>query len=122
MALPKGFDTPFRLVSARESPSVVEGLDCLDRSIKTIIRTHIGERVYRPTFGSLAKSTIFANMTDANAVQLGTDIREAIATWEPRVSVDNILFELDDNTIRLQIAWRPLGSNAQSLTTQEFQV
>jgi phage baseplate assembly protein W len=122
VALPKGFDTPFRLVSEQSSPNVVEGLDCFDRSIRTIIRTFPGERVYRPTFGCLARASIFANMTDAMAVQLGSEIRRAVASWEPRVSIEDILFELDNNIVRLQISWRPSGRETDSTTIIEYRI
>lgn len=122
MALPKGFDTPFRLVSAQDSPNVVEGEECLDRSIRTVIRTFPGERVYRPTFGCMARASIFANMTDAMAVQLGSEIRRAVAAWESRVSLDDIMFELDNNIVRLQITWRPSGSETDSTTIIEYRI
>ena len=122
MSLPIGLDTPFRLISAQNSPNVVEDLECLDRSIRTIIRTFPGERVYRPTFGCMARASIFANMTDSMAVQLGSEIRRAIATWEPRVSINDILFELDDNKVFLQISWRPSGNAADSTTIIEYQI
>ena len=56
MAVPQGFDLPFRMFSEGSSPNVVEGDEVLDRSIRMILLTYPGERPYRPTFGSLLKS------------------------------------------------------------------
>jgi phage baseplate assembly protein W len=120
MALPKGFDVPFRLFQAGNSPNVVEGNDALDRSIRTIIRTFPGERVYRPTFGSFARGNVFDTMTEITAVQIGASLRRAITNWEPRVRVKNVLFELEDSTVYLTVVWRPAGQSDDSTTTVEF--
>jgi phage baseplate assembly protein W len=121
MALPKGFDVPFRLYLEGNSPNTVEGNDALDRSIRTIVLTFPGERVYRPTFGSTARGGIFDSMTEVTAVQISDSIRRAISDWEPRVDVQDILFELEETTIYLTIIWRPNGSTEDSSTTMEFQ-
>ena len=121
MTFPVGFDVPFRLVSeGRSSPSVVEGNDALDRSIRTIIRTFPGERVFRPSFGSLARGNIFNNMTRATAIRIASDIKEALRIWEKRITVRDVRFELSENTVFLTITWRPSGVSVESSTTIAF--
>jgi len=105
------------------SPVSVEGVnDVLDRSIRTIIRTLPGERVYRPTFGSWVRALVFANISEGAARQAGAEIRRALAVWEPRVDVQEVLFELDKNnaTIFLTVVWRANGQALDSTTTIEF--
>lgn len=120
MAVPQGYDVPFRLVKTNSSPNFVVGNDVLDRSIKTIIRTFPGERVYRPTFGSVVRAMIFENMTEGAALQAADEVNRAVGDWEPRVTIDDILFELKDTTIALTINWRANGSQQDSTTTIEF--
>jgi len=122
MALPKGFDVPFRLFATGQSPNTVEGLEALDRSIRTIVLTYPGERPYRPGFGSFAKTGVFSNMTEATAIEVGDSIRRAIATYETRVSVKDILFELEDTKVLITISWQPAGTRIDSSTTVEFGV
>lgn len=121
MALPKGFDVPFHLASGgADSPSIVEGNDALDRSIRTIVSTYPGERVYRPTFGCFARGNVFENMTRATAVQIASNIKDALRIWEPRISVRDVRFELDENTVYLTISWQPAGTQVESTTTIAF--
>jgi len=121
MAVPKGFDVPFRLVRETESPSTVEGDAALDRSIRTIIQTFPGERPYRPSFGSGAASGVFSNMTEESAVRIATEIRRALSAWEQRISVLDITFVVEDSTIDLIITWRPTGRDSDSTTTIQFE-
>lgn len=122
MAVPQGIDVPFRMVREKSSPNSVELDDVLDRSIRTILLTYPGERVYRPTFGSFLRSLIFTNMTEGAALQAADEIKRAITLWEPRVNIDNTTFELDDNTIYLAIFWRANGSLAGRRTVIDFDV
>lgn len=121
MAVPQALDVPFRMYSSGTSPNVVEGPTAvIDRSIRTIIRTVPGERPYRPTFGCWAKAMIFANMTEGAALQTAAEIRRAVAAWEPRADIQDILFELSDTTVSLTIIWQPNGTNVDSRTTIQF--
>ena len=120
MAVPQGFYIPFRMVKQRSSPNFVEGDAVLDRSIRTIIRTFPGERPYRPTFGSLVRALIFTNMTEGAALQGADEIRRALLAWEPRISVVNILFELNDTSVFLTVIWRANGRRQDSTTLIEF--
>ena len=120
MAVPQGYDVPFRLVKELGSPNAIEGDAVLDRSIRTILRTYPGERPYRPTFGSFLKALIFANMTEGAALQAADEVNRAITAWEPRVSIDDIQFALDDTTVFLTIKWRANGRAGDAATTIEF--
>jgi len=122
MAVPKGFDIPFRLDKRRASPVSVEQEVLLDRSIRTILLTSPGERVFRPTFGSWLRRLIFANMSEAAAFQAAAEIRRSLGDLEPRVDVKDIIFRLDDTTIQLDVIWQPVGAQVDSSTTIGFEV
>ena len=121
MATPQAFDVPFRMYKDGASPNVVEGTnDVLSRSLSTIIQTLPGERVYRPTFGCWARAIIFSNMTEGAAVQAASEIRRAVAAWEQRVEIRDILFDLSGATIFVSIEWRANGNDIDSTTVIEF--
>ena len=122
MAVPQGIDVPFRMFKQGRSPNVVEGDAVLDRSIRTIIQTFPGERPYRPTFGSFARAGIFSNMGEGTAMQIGDEIRRAVAQWEPRVRVIEVAFELEDTSIFLTITWQANGSAAVASTVMQFEI
>ena len=94
----------------------------LEQSIRTILLTFPGERPYRPAFGSWLRNLVFANMSEANALQAGSEARRALATWERRVDVREVLFELQDTKILLTIIWRANGQNLDQTTYIEFPV
>jgi phage baseplate assembly protein W len=122
VAVPKGFDVPFRLDKRQASPVSAEQEKLLDRSIRTILLTSPGERVFRPTFGSWLRRMVFANMSEGAGFQAATEIRRALVAWEPRIIVRDILFRLGDNSIQLNIIWQPTGAQVDSSTTIGFEV
>ena len=122
MAVPKGFDIPFRIDKNRGSPVSVETEALLDRSIRTILLTSPGERVFRPTFGSWLRRLVFTNMSEGAAFQAAAEIRRALDAWEPRIDVRDILFSLGENSIQLEVVWQPTGAQVDSTTTIGFEV
>lgn len=121
MAVPQGIKFPFELNKDRGSPVVAEGVALLESSIRTILRTVPGERPYRPNFGSWLPVMVFANMTEGVAFQAVSEASRALVTWEPRVKVQDILFELQEpSTISLTVIWRPNGAPSTYRTTIDF--
>ena len=121
MTAPKGIDVPFRFDDVNGSPASVEGVATLDRSIRTILLTTPGERVYRPEFGSWLRTLVFANMSTGTAFQAKAEVERALRQFEPRIEVIDVLFELvGDNRVELTINWRPNGRDLDATTTIEF--
>ena len=50
-------------------------------------------------------------------MQAGDEVKRAVTAWEPRVTVEDVLFELDENTIHLSITWQANGSPTAARTT-----
>lgn len=121
MAVPQGIKVPFEVSTARGSPVVVEEAALLDSSIRMILRTVPGERPFRPSFGSWLPITVFANMTEGAAFQAAAEAKRALIAWEPRISVQDILFELvEPSTIMLTIIWSPNGAATTFRSTIDF--
>ena len=120
MAVPQGIRSPFEISKTRGSPVIVEGNALFDSSIRTILRTIPGERPFRPTFGSWLSLMLFANMTEGAAFQAAAEAKRALKIWEPRITVQDILFELTDNAILLSVIYRPNGGATQYRSTVEF--
>jgi len=120
MAVPQGIKIPFEISKSRGSPVVVEGNALLDSSIRMILRTVPGERPFLPSFGSWLPTMIFANMTEGAAFQAAAEAKRALTAWERRISVQDILFELEDTSILLTVIWQPNGAPSQYRTTVEF--
>lgn len=118
MATAKGISVPFRFTT-QGYPEACLGTKCLHDSIFTILNTFPGERVMRPDFGSYLKMILFEPMTRATGFRARAEVFRAIAAWESRVSVQDVLFELNDTTITLHVTWRSNG-NLLSVTTLDL--
>lgn len=62
----------------------------INQSIAIILRTGIGSRVMRPTFGAGVDRYVFAPRTDEVCFRLATDVERALLLWEPRIIVDRV--------------------------------
>lgn len=62
----------------------------LEESIVIILSTRLGERVYRPDFGSRLHELVFAPLNDDTLLLAQIYAREAIQKWEPRVTVEAV--------------------------------
>ena len=120
MAVPQGIQVPFEVSKTRGSPVVVEQTALLNSSIRMILRTVPGERPYRPSFGSWLPMMVFSNMTEGAAFQAAAEVKRALLAWEPRITVEDILFELKDTSIFLTVVWAPNGISSTFRTTVDF--
>ncbi|GAA6614373.1 GPW/gp25 family protein [Scytonema sp. NUACC26] len=72
-------------------------------SIWLILRTEIGERVYRPDFGSRLSELAFAPMNNDTLLQIRLYVREALEKWEPRIMLDRVVTDADPVRGRVDI-------------------
>ncbi|MBD2359080.1 GPW/gp25 family protein [Tolypothrix sp. FACHB-123] len=72
-------------------------------SIWIILRTGVGERVYRPNFGSRLSELAFAPMNNDTLIQIRMYVLEALEVWEPRITVDRVITEPDPVRGRVDI-------------------
>ena len=73
-------------------------IDQAKSNIQNLILTMTGERIMHPSLGSGIWNMIFEPMTtsDELSLQLGSIIRESIATWIPYVNIDTLTITTDD--------------------------
>ena len=64
-------------------------------SIWIILRTSVGERVYRPNFGSRLSELAFAPMNSETLLQIRIYVLEALEVWEPRIVIDEVRTDAD---------------------------
>jgi uncharacterized protein len=65
--------------------------DSIRQSIWSILSTAPGERVMRPAFGCPLHDLVFAVNDHATAAEVSAAVREALAIWEPRVDVIDVV-------------------------------
>jgi uncharacterized protein len=72
-------------------------------SIWLILRTDLGERVYRPNFGCRLSELAFAPLNNDTLLRIRLYVLEALRTWEPRIEVDQVRADPDAATGRVNI-------------------
>jgi phage baseplate assembly protein W len=85
----QGFKFPIR-VNAKGGLNWSSGNDRILQSIWIILSTCLGERVMRPTFGAGAADFVFQSNSPSQRAALANACRNALAKWEPRISVDSV--------------------------------
>ncbi|WP_341528607.1 GPW/gp25 family protein [Nostoc sp. UHCC 0302] len=72
-------------------------------SIWIILRTGVGERVYRPKFGSRLSELAFAPMNSDTLLRIRLYVSQALEVWEPRIILDQVLTDPDPVRGRIDI-------------------
>lgn len=75
----------------------------LEESIRIILGTRLGERVYRPNFGSRLSDMAFEPMNTPTLLLIRLYVQEAIEAWEPRLILRDIITDPDPTTGRVDI-------------------
>ena len=71
--------------------ALTESDDSIRQSIWSILSTGPGERVMRPDFGCALQDLVFGVNDAATAAEVSAAVREALAIWEPRVDVIDVV-------------------------------
>ncbi len=120
----RGFSWPME-VDHTGSIRLTEGPEDLDRSIRIVLLTAPGERVMRPQFGCRIWELLFEPVT-ANLLGLIAEaVRSALAQWEPRIEVEDVVPEADPDDsalVRIAISYRVRATNDRRNLVYPFYV
>lgn len=72
-------------------------------SIFNIITTIPGQRILNPNFGVNLQKYLFLRVSETTARNIGNDVLNAISKFEPRVKVQNINVEVDEQNQQYNI-------------------
>ncbi len=97
-----GWASPLR-VNLQGSIQLSSAERNIEESIWIILRTNLGERVYRPDFGSRLSELVFGTMNTQTLVLLRLFVREALEMWEPRITLDEVRTDPDPVRGRVDI-------------------
>jgi phage baseplate assembly protein W len=80
----------------------------IEESIRIILDTKLGERVYRPNFGCRLSELTFAPMNTKTLMLIRLYVETALTTWEPRIIIEGIYTEADPlhGKINITIAYQ----------------
>jgi len=100
--LGKGWAFPLRL-SVQGGVQLSTEAQKVKESIWIILRTGLGERVYRPSFGSRLAELAFAPMNSETLILIRLYVLEALEVWEPRIIIDEVRTDPDPVRGRVDI-------------------
>jgi uncharacterized protein len=120
----RGFSWPMG-VDHTGSIALTDGPDDLDRSIRIVLLTAPGERVMRPEFGCKIWDLLFEPITPNLLGLITVAVRDAIARWEPRVIVEDVVPVVDENDgalVRIHVTYRVRTTNDRRNLVYPFYV
>lgn len=122
---PSAFDTFY--TDKRDNlgkTKMLSGEKKIHDSIKTILSTRVGERVFMPQFGSKLYLTLFENNSMIFRDLVEMYVKEALANWEKRVDVDAVQVSgVDDNNmVNILISYHIKNSNVHGSYVYPFNV
>ncbi len=100
------------------------GEDNMRELLRVILMTQAGERVMRENFGCCLRQYLFEPNTVTTRQRIQNSIDQAIARWEPRVSVDDVSVDPDDTDprrVNINVQFRLVatqGASSLSFTLQ----
>jgi uncharacterized protein len=86
LAFPLGVDNRGRIAMARDEIDV-------EQAIRIILSTAPGERPMRPEFGCAVHDCIFERIDADTLARIDQAVRVALDRWEPRIDLEDIVFE-----------------------------
>ncbi|OLB81462.1 MAG: baseplate protein [Actinobacteria bacterium 13_2_20CM_2_71_6] len=108
-----GWSFPVQLTPGG-SVALITGTEEIDAAIRMILTTAPGERVMRPDFGCSMWEQVFAPINPNTLGLVEQSVKEALARWEPRISLDSVIARPDDGdegVIRIEIEYHVRATN-----------
>ncbi|MEO9137806.1 MAG: GPW/gp25 family protein [Jatrophihabitans sp.] len=120
----RGFSWPMS-VDHTGAIRLTNGSEDLDRSMQIVLLTAPGERVMRPQFGCRIWDLLFEPVTPNLLGLIAEAVRDALAQWEPRVEVEQVLPIPDGNEgglIHIEVIYRVRATNDRRNLVYPFYV
>ena len=87
--LGKGWTFPLQ-INIQGGISLTSGAQDVKEAIRIILGTELGERLYRPNFGSRLSELSFAPLSPRTLFLIKLYVQEALTIWEPRIDLEEI--------------------------------
>jgi len=92
--------------------------NAVEQSLRNLIKTNLGERLFQPRIGSDVYASLFENNFPENLTTLELFIKTTIRNNEPRVILNNITVtsdSIDEHTVTVKLEYS-LINNPEELT------
>ena len=99
----RDIDLDFSRNAVTNDVNVVEDVIAVKRSLRNLIQTNFYERPFQPELGCGIRELLFENFTPMTKVFLERKIEEVIVNYEPRVQLQNVAVDDDQDKNRLVV-------------------
>ena len=99
----RDLDLDFTRNAVTNDVNVVEDVIAVKRSLRNLVQTNFYERPFQPEFGCGVRELLFENFTPMTKVFLERKIEEVIVNYEPRVNLQNVAVDDDQDKNRLVV-------------------
>ena len=102
------FNNSFAIHPSKKDLALKSDVTAVVQSIKSLLLTDKGERLFQPDVGSNIRQMLFENYTPQTTILLKQFINETIDNFEPRASVIDVTVTPDDdnNTMNIKMMVR----------------
>jgi len=101
--LGRGWSFPPNFVKGGNAVDMFEAEIDIKSSLIIILSTTVGERIMQPEFGSNLDKLVFEPMDTTFATYITQLIRNAILYFEPRITLDNVSYDTNELSGRIDI-------------------
>ena len=79
--------------------------DAVKRSVRLLVLTSLGEKLFHPEIGSAVYSSLFENLDASTTLVIQRTIQDALNNWEPRVKLLKVQVDplADQNSVNVSI-------------------
>jgi uncharacterized protein len=91
-----GWSFPPEFSLKKKDVLLVEAKEDIDQSLMILLSTRPGERILNPQFGCRIHNMVFEIMDEGTKTLAVEHIKQAILFFEPRIIVDNVIFDTSD--------------------------
>tara|TARA_Y100000813_G_C24011048_1_gene280489 strand:+ start:262 stop:687 length:426 start_codon:yes stop_codon:yes gene_type:complete len=99
----RDIDLDFSRNAVTNDVNIVEDVVAVKRALKNLVQTNFYERPFQPELGCGIRELLFENFTPMTKVFLERKIEEVIVNYEPRVNLQNVAVDDDQDRNRLVV-------------------
>ena len=99
----RDLDLDFTRNAVTNDVNVVENVIAVKRALRNLVQTNFYERPFQPELGCGIRELLFENFTPMTKVFLERKIEEVIVNYEPRVNLQNVAVDDDQDKNRLVV-------------------
>jgi len=99
----RDIDLDFSRNAVTNDVNIVEDVVAVKRALKNLVQTNFYERPFQPELGCGIRELLFENFTPMTKVFLERKIEEVIVNYEPRVNLQNVAVDDDQDKNRLVV-------------------